>query len=305
MDYQKYVPYNKKAVILFIVDILFILVIMVFVFIAKSIGYRIDRMQDAFPGNKNYQNYVQAYYEWISIRRTKYKGNYQVKTKFYIIYRVFYFITWVATSVIFVWYASNDLKIDTHLLGIYAIVLYLVSMLLMGYTFFTTFAYILFLYNLSSSDNFDRLLKYNYNKRLPVETTGFVQIKADISIHTVCYMSVSLLYSVALPLLVFLDTNYPFKHFYYNNSIEFYLVVLLFSALCILGSLLVFPIPMLMLNRILSLWNNHTIQLYEAEIDRIHIQMNKEIYFESEQYQNHERRIDYLEEQIGRRKNPF
>ena len=306
-DYSKYVPCNKKTLILFIVDTLFILVIMVFVFVAKSMGYRIDRMQYAFPDNKNYQNYVQAYYEWISICRTKYKGNYQVNTVFYIVYRVFYLFTWVAVSAIFIWYACKDLNIINHRLGIYAIVLYVISMILMGYTFFTTFAYILFLYNLSSSDNYERLQKYNYNKRMPDETTGFVQIKSDISIHTVCYMSVSLLYSFALPLLFSIDKALPFQHFYYKNSIEFYLVIILFSALCILGSLLVFPIPMIMLNRILSLWNKHTIQLYETEINRFQKKMMDESTFGSEQYQKHERRIDYLEEQIEhiRKKKPI
>ena len=297
-DYQVFSPINKKTVILFFVNLLFILVIMIFVFIAKSIGHRIDQMQYAFPDNIYYYNYVQAYYEWISICRNKYKGKYQINTLFYIVYRTFYFLIWAVTSTIFVWYAWKDLNIVNHRLGIYAIVLYSVSMLLMGYTFFTTFAYILFLYNLSSTENYKPLLKFSFNKKLPVETSGLVQIKSDISIHTVCYMSVSLMYSIAFPLLLSLDKSQPYQHFYYKNSIEFYLVVLLFSALCILGSIFVFPIPMIMLNRILSLWNNHTIQIFEYEINKIEIKMNDVLSINLEQYRNYESRIDYFEDRI-------
>ena len=300
LDYQSYRPVNKKTFILFVVNILFILVIMVFVFVARSIGHRIDRMQYAFPQNRNYKNYVQSYYEWISITRRKYKGKYQINTGVYILYRSVYFLGWAATTAIFIWYAWADLNVVNHWLGRYAIVLYGISMALMGYTFFTTLAYILFLYNLSSTDNHHSLKRYQYNMRLPVETTGFVQIKTDISIHTVCYMSVSLLYTIALPLLFLTDKKTPLRHFYYHNSIEFYLVVLLFTVLCLLGSVFVFPVPMILLSRILSIWNDQTIKRLGADIVNLQSRMKKSLSTETKEYRDCEKRIDYLEVQIGK-----
>lgn len=297
-DFNDFSPFNRKAILLFVINMLFIIVIMIFVIVAKSIAFRIDKMREAFPQSKNYQKYVQAYHEWIGFGRKKYNGKCQVHIWWRLFYIIIYIVLWFATIGSLIWYACCDAKIASHYLGIYAVILYVLSMFFMGYTFFSTLAYILFLYNLSSTANHCNLIEYQYNNRIPCITAGFMQLKTDISIHAVCYMSVSLLYSVALPFVVAMDYSNPFKHFFYDNSIEFYIMTMLFGALCVIGSFLVYPMPLIMLKRILLLWNNQTIHKCEDEIIHLQKQLEKVSMLSIEEKTRYEKRIDCLEAYI-------
>ena len=300
-------PYNiasphRNTFLITIINILFIISIVHFMFISKNIGFRIDNLKYAFADRKNFQDYSQAYYEWISLGEGKYKNDRKVNNLFLWFFRIAYITFWLAVCASFVYYGVYKIHITSYKSGWFTIILFVISISLLAYGLFTLITYVLFLHNLSCSENQSRLSTYKYNHLLPSHTFGFNQLVSDVNGHTLCFIPISILYAASFPLLVSIHTTISIEGIMQTVDFTNIVMLVLYLFLSFIMGFFVYPIPKYMLRRILSIWIDTSTKRLETNIlswqEEISILSQTDSKKKSQRINSLEKKIDIYENYI-------
>ena len=187
--------------------------------------------------------------------------------------KIFYCVVWLFISYKFIEYVINiylqhkensALKYTASMN--LAVLLYGVAFILLGFSVFGTFVWLIFFYKISCSNYHVHLEKYEYNEITPVNTYGFRKLISFINLNVICFFVSSILLIGAFCIHIFSSNNNQDLCNLHNNIFLF--VFLLYFLLGIIGSVLAFVLPTICIKRIITVWTDHSARRYTSTIHR-------------------------------------
>lgn len=246
--------------------------IIIYIFISRSVDRRIEGLINAF-NNKEYDSICQTIFTWLDIKFRKSSEN-KNSSRIRIVSKILFSLIWIAGIGFISCYSIINTCLCDSYSGYIVVVLFIVSSLMQGYSFFYSFVYIRFLHKLSQNSNRDSLEKYEYNFFLPAQSSGYKQLMSNINFNSTCFIIESLLFVATFIVLTFLSNTQHVDILTDFSDLVFYSIYIL---LCVVGSLVIYLVPKYMMKRVLTVWVDKSRRILEKRIKKeVEIILNKE-----------------------------
>lgn len=245
--------------------------IVLFVFISRSMDRRIKGLKNAFKNEETYKEKCNNFFSWIHLGFGDWdyasKDGHKHYRVLQIVVKLIYLAVWGFGMRFFYGYVLINTSLFKGYSGILSGVLFFISSCLQCYSFFSCSIYLLFLHKICRNEDRSYLINYHFNRYLPSQTSGFKQLMSNINFNATCYIFTSLMFmSAYICLIRLVNRNVGLDVI---NSMEQLLFYIMYTSLCIIGSIIMYIVPKYMMKRILTSWVSKSREQFEKELDKI------------------------------------
>ncbi|MBE5988707.1 hypothetical protein BXY41_12150 [Lacrimispora xylanisolvens] len=231
---------------LLIFDFLILIIIYLWIYYAPKFCHKFELLGCCFK-DVSYESFY-----------TEKKDFFYLKKRFNI-YKASFIVIWILSIIAVISIAHRTHFYLYNIFGAYSLVIFILSMVLNGASYYFCISYVIYLRYLS---NFAGTKKFKCNKYIPSSTYGFQFLISFSNNNAYVFLIVSLLYSICGYLILnLISTNVEIKQKLYAVVIGG--ITLLFG----IGTFIaIFIVPYAFLKRILIMWKENLMKEIEMKI---------------------------------------